>query len=147
MKLKAKLSRSKSFRTLYATIIFSGLALLLSNCFLKQDRTTTIYGTVTDQNGQPVDSILVIVEGVQDFRYDRLKETFSHIDGRYEMVVEVPKHYSSVIVNVPYGKSENPKYMRDYVDFFVSKDGAKTNNCCSASVGRKTKYDFQLIPK
>jgi hypothetical protein len=140
-------SFSKLFSILTSTVLFGCLALLLSDCFLKQDRTTTIYGTVTDQNGQPVDSILVMVDGAQDFRYDRLKETFSNIDGSYEVVVEVPKHYSSVIVNVPYSTSKNPKYMRDYSDFFVSKDGAKTNDCCFGSVGRKTRYDFQLIPK
>ncbi|MEO6281861.1 MAG: carboxypeptidase-like regulatory domain-containing protein [Dyadobacter sp.] len=147
MKQKPIISHPKPFSPLYATILFGGLALLLSDCFLKQDGTTTIYGTVTDQNGLPVDSILVTFSGVQDFKYEQLKETFSDKNGNYEMVVEVPKRYSSALGNIPYSSKNNPKYKRGYRDFYSKKNGISTGSCCFASIGEKTKYDFQLIPK
>jgi hypothetical protein len=138
---------SKLSSTLSSTTLLGGLALLLSGCFLKQDRTTTIYGMITDQNGQPVDSILVTFSGVQDFKYEQLKETYSDENGSYEMVVEVPKRYSSALGNIPYSSKKNPKYMRAYSDFYSKKNGVSTGSCCFASVGEKTRYDFQLIPK
>jgi hypothetical protein len=147
MKQNAMRSFSKLFGTLSSTILFGCLALLLSDCFLKQDRTTTIYGTITDQNGQPVDSILVTVDGVQGFKYETLKQTYSSEEGKYEIVLEVPKKYYSTNTVIPFSTSENPKYTKHYLGKNVFLNGIKTSNCCSAGIGEKTKYDFQLIPK
>ncbi|MEO6281862.1 MAG: carboxypeptidase-like regulatory domain-containing protein [Dyadobacter sp.] len=145
MKQSITHSFSKLFSILSSTILFGGLALLLSDCFLKQHRTTMIYGTVTDPNGQPVDSILVIVQGVKDFKYVIQKETFSDKNGDYELVVEMPKEFSSAGLAIPF--VGNPKFTTKYLGFNLSKNGIKTSSCCSAIIGEKTKYDFQLIPK
>jgi hypothetical protein len=138
---------SKLFSTLSSTTLFGCLALLLSDCFLKQDRTTTIYGTITDHNGQPVDSILVIVDGVQGFKYETLKQTYSDEEGNYEMVVEPARRYSGVNSGIPFDTFENIKFMRSYRDYFSKKNGIRTGTCCLATIGEKTRYDFQLILK
>ncbi|MEO6281863.1 MAG: carboxypeptidase-like regulatory domain-containing protein [Dyadobacter sp.] len=147
MKQNPMHSFSKLFSILSSTILFGGLALLLSDCFLKQDRTTIIYGTVTDQNGQPVDSILVIADGVQGFKYETLKKTYSDDEGKYEIVIEPAKRYSAVDTGIPFNTSENSKFMRSYLDYYSKENGVRTGTCCPATIGKKTKYDFQLIPK
>jgi hypothetical protein len=71
----------KSVRLSHFTVLMLGDAFLLNSCFLKQDRATVIYGTITDQNHQPVGSILVSIDGVKGFSYETLKEVYSDEDG------------------------------------------------------------------
>jgi hypothetical protein len=139
-------SFSKLFSILSFAILFGSLALLLSDCFLKQDRTTTIYGTVTDQDGQPVDSILLRVRGVTGFKYEILKEIHSDKEGEYEIMLDVPKKYSSLSIAIPFSNSLNPKFTKQYLGHYVFRNEVKTNDCCYAELGKKTKYNFQLIP-
>lgn len=119
----------------------------LNSCFLKQDRTTTVYGTITDQNGEPVDSIMVIIQGMRLRGLESLTETYSDKNGNYEMVIDVPKKFGAIDVTVPYFFTENLKYVKYYNGKKTTKNDEFTNNCCIASVGKKTKYDFQLIPR
>ncbi|MCF2489720.1 hypothetical protein [Dyadobacter sp. CY347] len=119
---------------------------LLSSCFLKQDRTTTVYGTITDQNGVPVDSILVIISGLKFHYSTDLSKVYSDGNGNYNVLVDVPKNFTAVDVIIP-SLSENAKFMKIFSGYRIKKDDNITNNCCTASIGRKTKYDFQLIPK
>ncbi|MCE6989456.1 hypothetical protein [Dyadobacter sp. CY323] len=119
----------------------------LTGCFLKQDRTTTVYGTITDQNGQPVDSILVMVLGMQISHSEVLSQIYSDKAGEYEIMVEVPKKFNSINVGVPFLLIENPKYQNNYKGKKTTKDGKRTSDCCTALVGKKTRYDFQLIPR
>ncbi|KAA0991872.1 hypothetical protein [Dyadobacter aurulentus] len=128
-------------------ILLACLSFLLTGCFLKQDRTTVVYGTITDEEGQPVDSILVVIDGVKGFKYERLKQVYSGEDGGYELVVDVPRKYGSADIGIPFGLVDNPKYEKNYKDVNVEKNDKRTRNCCTASIGNKTKYDFQLIPK
>ncbi|KQS31068.1 hypothetical protein [Dyadobacter sp. Leaf189] len=125
----------------------SFLALLLNSCFLKQDRTTTVYGTITDERGQPVDSILVLAKGREWSKETTLDQTFSNRSGEYELLVDVPKKFDGVDVVIPFGSLTNPKFQSLYKDFRVTKDGQPTNNCCIAQIGEKTRYDFQLIAR
>ncbi|MCE7060921.1 hypothetical protein [Dyadobacter sp. CY343] len=134
-------------KRVYLLITCLCLSFLLSQCFLTQDSTTVVYGIITNQNGQPVDSILVTIKGVDGFKYERLKEVYSGEDGSYELVVDVPRKYGSANVVVPFGSYDNPKYERNYKGKKTSKNDQFTNNCCKASIGDKTKYDFQLIPR
>ncbi|MCF2499939.1 hypothetical protein [Dyadobacter chenhuakuii] len=119
----------------------------LQSCFLKQDRTTTVYGTITDQNGEPVDSILVLASGVEYNRETTLKEEYSDKSGNYEMVVDVPKNFYSASSLIPALPTKNPKFEKLYLNYEVFKNGNPTNNCCNAIIGEKTRYDFQLNPK
>jgi hypothetical protein len=119
----------------------------IASCFLKQDRTTVVYGSITDQKGQPVDSILVMASGLKFYNGTVLSETYSSSTGEFELVVEVPKKYSAINVEIPFLPVRNAKFEANYVGFKIQKDDKSTNNCCVASIGKKTKYDFQLIPK
>ncbi|MEO6283356.1 MAG: hypothetical protein ABIN80_03430 [Dyadobacter sp.] len=148
MKQKTRVSYLQGLaRLLHSAAFLFGLTFLLTSCFLKQDRTTVIYGTITDQNQQPVDSIMVLVDGTKFLAHERLNEVYSDENGNYELVVEVPKKYGSVDVVVPFGLVDNPKYDKSYKGKKSYKNDQFTKNCCHASVGQKTKYDFQLIPK
>jgi hypothetical protein len=135
------------FHGIKLTFFYSCITLLLYGCFLKQDRTTTVYGTITDQNGLPVDSILVVIDGVRGFKHENLKEVYSTGDGSYELLVEVPRKYGSLDVSIPFFPVENAKYDKNYKGKKTYKNEQFTKNCCSASIGQKTKYDFQLISR
>jgi hypothetical protein len=123
------------------------IAVMLTSCFLKQDRTTVIYGTITDQHREPVDSIMVQIDGVKGFKYETLKQVYSDEKGKYELVVEVLKRFGSANVVVPFGLVDNPKYDTYYKGIYIKRNDKATYNCCSAAIGQKTKYDFQLLAK
>lgn len=123
------------------------LALFLNSCFLKQDRTTVVYGTITDEKGQPVDSILVLVKGREWSKGTTLSQTFSNSSGEYELLLDVPKKFDGVDVIIPFGSIINPKFQSLFKDFYVKKNGQSTNNCCIAQIGEKTRYDFKLIAR
>ncbi|WP_157488038.1 hypothetical protein [Dyadobacter crusticola] len=123
------------------------LTLLLNSCFLKQDRTTTVYGTITDEKGQSVDSILVIFQGMKDLNLEILSSEFSDQKGEYDIVMEVPKKFTSINVTIPFFPAENSKYMRLFKTKRSTKNGQSTGNCCIAQIGEKTRYDFELIAK
>ena len=131
----------------FQILVHIALIVQLNSCFLKQDRTTTVYGTITDQNGEPVDSILVMMTGLKFHSATVLQEVYSDKNGKFEIVTEVPKKFSAINVEVPFLPVKNPKFENHYDGFGVKKDGVSTNDCCTASIGEKTKYDFQLIPK
>jgi hypothetical protein len=148
MKQKASFSvLQKRTKLPYMAALFFGLVFLLTSCFLKQDRTTTVYGTITDQNGQSVDSILVLISGLEFYRATTLKEIYSDEQGNYEVVVDVPKKFDALNVIIPSFPTKNPKFQKNYNGYGIRKNDDPTNNCCMASVGEKTKYDFQLISK
>jgi hypothetical protein len=129
------------------TILHFVLIFQLSGCFLKQDRTTVVYGTITDEKGQPVDSIMVIVSGIEFYHSTNLSKVYSDKEGQYNILVDVPKKFDVVDVIITSSSPENTKYRKEFNGYKTKKDDALTNNCCTASVGQKTKYDFQLIPK
>ncbi|MCE6989455.1 carboxypeptidase-like regulatory domain-containing protein [Dyadobacter sp. CY323] len=135
------------FRRISLLIFTVSMITNLTDCFWKQDRTTTVYGTITDQNGQPVDSILVLVQGLRSLTFETLKEVYTDNRGEYELLVEVPKRFHAVNVGIPNFPQENPKFLRMYKDYKLWKNDQATNNCCTAIIGKKTKYDFQLIPR
>lgn len=135
------------FKFLSQLLLLLFITISATSCFLKQDRTTTVYGTITDQNGDPVDSILVILQGGRSLStYETVGEVYSNQDGKYELVIDVPKKFQSAHLGVPNFPSKNQKFMKYYNGFIVQKDG-KSTTCCRAGIGEKTKYDFQLIPK
>ncbi|NIJ53075.1 hypothetical protein [Dyadobacter arcticus] len=137
----------KAIKQSRTTVILLGITFFLTNCFSKQDRTTTVYGTITDHNGQPVDSILIVVQGLRDLTYEELRRTYSDKNGMYEMIVEVPKKYNAVNSGIPSFPIENRKFERFYKGYEVFQDGKSTSSCCFSSIGEKANYDFQLISK
>jgi hypothetical protein len=129
------------------TILHFVLIFQLSGCFLKQDRTTVVYGSITDQKGQPVDSILIILKGVQNLKYDSLGASYSNTNGEFEILQDVPKKYTTVNVVIPFGSYTNPNFQKNYKSYKIYKNDQQTNNCCTAVIGQKTKYNFELVPR
>jgi len=127
-------------------LFFTIITFLVTACFLHFNRTTTVYGTITDHNGDPVDSILVILAGTKFLTYEALKQVYSDKNGKYEIVAEVPKKFGSTDVVVPFG-NDNRKFEKNYKGTHATKNDKATGNCFSAIIGKKTKYDFELIPK
>jgi hypothetical protein len=130
-----------------APLLFVSLVFLLNGCFLKEDRTTVIYGAITDENKQPVDSILVLLSGIRFLGYEDLKTVYSDKEGHYELVIDLPGKFNSVDVGIPALVSENHKFMRAYKIHSFLKNDMASGNCCTASLGQKTRYDFELMPR
>jgi hypothetical protein len=123
------------------------LSLCFTSCFLKQDRTTTVYGTITDENGQPVDSILILATGLEWWYSTKLHSTYSDGNGNYEVLIEVPKKYDALDVTIPAYSEGNEKYYTQYKVKNILMDGKRVSSCCTASIGSKTRYDFELRPR
>ncbi|WP_157488040.1 hypothetical protein [Dyadobacter crusticola] len=139
----------KSLRKLHfkAMLAVTCLSCLMTSCFLKQDRTTVVYGKIKDGRGQAVDSILVICQGLRNLTYETITSKYSDESGEYEIAVEVPSKFTAANVTAPFLSLENPKYLRLFKDKISSKNGKSTGNCCIAQIGEKTRYDFELVPK
>ncbi|WP_247235522.1 hypothetical protein [Telluribacter sp. SYSU D00476] len=125
------------------------LFILLFNtigCNLLVDRTTTAHGRVTDEAGNPVDSVIV---GMFSAGFGKtgipLGETLTDKEGKYSLAVDVPRGYSTTTVGVPLGY--NPKILGKYKSWRVSQNGQRINNCCYAPIGEKSNYDFMLLLK
>ena len=104
------------------------------------DRTTVVCGNGFVPNQVPVDSIEVLLSGSNLRGVFSLKSTYTDENGDYEILLEVPRKFADIDVNIPYGL-DNPKYEREYSQ---AKDikGQKR-----PMVGKKTQRDFQLEPK
>ncbi|GGC06666.1 hypothetical protein [Dyadobacter sediminis] len=123
------------------------LFILISCSIYFGDRTTVIYGKVTDQNKEAVDSILVEASGLWAlYNLQNIKQTYTDENGNYEMVIEVPRKYNSLDIGIPYDMIANSKFQNNYSHDIVWKNGKQTYNCCIASIGEKTEYNFQLKP-
>lgn len=116
------------------------MALAMLSCGHLGDRTTVVYGKVFDQNQQPVDSIMVLVSGLKLNGVYDLKSTFTDENGDYEIVLEVPRTYGSVKVNIPY-LPQNSKFEEKY------KIRDRIGPSSRPMIGRKTRWDFELEPK
>lgn len=106
------------------------------------DRTTVVYGKVYDQYQQPVDSIMVQLTGSNlSISEVELESVYTDKNGQYELLVEVPKKYHNVTVDVPYFPDQNPKFQNNY------KISKRIGNSSKPMIGHKTQWDFQLEPK
>jgi hypothetical protein len=63
-------------------------------------------------------------------------------NGDYKAIVDVPKGYGTLLIAIPY--PGNPAFTNDYRGYQVYKNGNKVNDCCTAKVGGKTRYDFKV---
>jgi len=124
------------------------ILLFLSGCIDRHDRTSSVYGHINDENGDPVDSILVTLHAFNISKERLLDAVYTDENGNYEMITDVPKGFSSLSVSSPFWPLKNPKFMMFYQGFsFIYKNDQQTNNCCNARVGERTKYDFKLMPR
>jgi len=148
MKQNVKLYNSKrNIQVLTIAVSLICFLCTLTSCSIPiGDRTTVIYGKVTDQNQEAVDSILVLVSGARNFlNSEDIKQVYTDKFGHYEMVIEVPRKYGNLNVTIPYLPVQNSKFQDNYMIDIALKNG-KTN-CCHAAIGEKTEFNFQLKPK
>ena len=117
---RSDISKTTSRRICLLIFVIS-IMTAFNGCFLKQDRTTTVYGTITDHNGQPVDSIMVLVSGLEFYHGTTLREIYSDSAGEYEVVVETPRKYNVLNVIIPSFSSTNAKFQNNYDGYNVKK--------------------------
>lgn len=116
----------------------------LASC--EREKVTIIYGTVTDQNKQPVDSIFVIVQGMQLTKIITTGEAITDTNGNYSVTIISKKLYTPNVA-IPFWAIQNPKLVQKYKGFHAKKNDENPTACCTAIAGKKTKYDFELISK
>jgi len=116
------------------------IALAMLACGRLGDRTTVVYGKVYDQNQQPVDSILVLVTGSNLSGVYDLESTYTDDNGDYEILLEVPRKFGNIDVDIPFGLN-NPKFEKLY------REAKRINEHRIRMIGKKTQWDFELEPK
>ncbi|HEY9772167.1 MAG TPA: carboxypeptidase-like regulatory domain-containing protein [Coleofasciculaceae cyanobacterium] len=135
------------------SLIYSRLAFLLITAALLSEschnnepaRLTRVYGKVTDQAGQPVDSVTILFAGTVGVTGGfPIKETLTDSNGSYELVVDVPRRYHSPSINLSFERQE---LLDKYLKYLVYENGVQKGSCCFVVMGGKTKYDFVLLPK
>jgi hypothetical protein len=139
----AKLLKASALQALSLVAVL----LLMGGCKKEGARMTAVYGKVTDQTGQPVDSVTILFAGTLKFSAGfPIKETLTDSSGSYELVVDVPKEYNSAGITASL-RSESLRGKYSAENRLIYKNSVQTNNCCNSTIGKKTKYDFVLLPK
>lgn len=123
-------------------------ALLCESCIFNEPaRRTTVYGKVTDQAGQPVDSVTILFAGTIGVSAGfPIKETLTDSNGSYELVVDVPRKYHSPGISLSL-RMESLRSRYSIQNRLIYENGVQTRICCFVAMGGKTKYDFVLLPK
>ncbi|TDB64368.1 hypothetical protein [Arundinibacter roseus] len=139
-----KLKQTQGFLlTFYILLII----LCLTDCQLggPGKRVTTVTGRVIDEAQQPVDSVLIHLNSAGLNKSGiPLGKTYTNEEGNYEFVVDVPKGYDAVSVDISF--SHNLDFPTKYKDFIYYENGIKVGGvCCPVGVGSKTMYDFTLL--
>lgn len=118
---------------------------VLQGCSIFSDRTTSVYGTITDENGQPIDSIEVEVYGGKLNGFYHMATTLSDSTGHYEIVLEVAGKFTKLECLIPPNSSGNVKYQNGYSGYEIFKDGKSAG--FSIEKGEKNNVDFHLKTK
>ncbi|MCF2443522.1 carboxypeptidase-like regulatory domain-containing protein [Dyadobacter sp. CY345] len=140
------LTKKSTLSCLLSSFFFINILAVTSACKDQQYRTSSVYGHISDEDGNPVDSIVVTLHASEFIREKELGSVLSDENGDYEITADVPNGYSYLSVNSPFVK--NPKFVAFYQGFSaIYKNDVQTSNCCNATVGERTKYDFKLMPK
>lgn len=137
-------------KKLFKPLFYAGVVMLLTEgCFSSpfKSRTTTVFGTVTDNDTKlPVNSLEIVIygeKGVLGYVSRDLKTVYTDSNGKYNVVVDAPKEFHSLGVGNLWDRKFNSKYR----DFFSYKDSNRVNYCCPVEIGTKTQYDFIMLPK
>ena len=108
-------------------------------------RTTTVYGKVFDNNHQPLDSIPIFMLslGIGKHAGTPIAEAYTDKEGNYRIVLDVPRGYSSVVVEVNFNAERTEKFKQS----ITYVNGVKALGYGSIGVGDKVNYDFELQSK
>jgi hypothetical protein len=139
----------KRSKAIANVLVLLSVFLLMGGCnpFPLFDRTTKVYGKVTDQAGQPVDSVTILLGGTIGVSAGfPIKETLTDANGAYELVVDVSRKYHSAGIR-PSLRIESLRSKYSSENMLIYKNGIETRTCCSVTIGKSNKYDFILLPK
>ena len=130
--------------------LYIAAVLCMSASCIKEDRTTVVFGTVKDDVGRPIEGIEMVLygeKGVLGSRATLLKTIRTDATGNYNITADIPKDYHSG--NILCNFFNDPKIGQIYDstkgDIFFNK--SLSQECCRASVGQKSQYDFILVRK
>jgi hypothetical protein len=133
---------------LIKSVLTAFLMFFIMSCGPLLERETVAYGLITDEDGEPVDSILVILArslAISD--RETLGKTYSNKLGFYEVIADVPNKWWSAHLNIPFWPEENKKYQDLYKSYEFSKNQKSAGGSGLLSIGLKTRCDFTLISK
>ena len=128
-------------------LIYSILIACVGISCKKQDRTTVVFGKVTNEINQPIQGVVIAVygeKGILASRSTKLKNTPTDAKGEYTITVEIPKEYHSGDVDIEF---QTNNLWEKYTGGPVYLNGNKTTGCCQVSIGQKNQYDFGLVRK
>jgi hypothetical protein len=125
---------------LIKSVLMVSLIGLFISCGPFFDRVTVIYGTVKDEKGLPVDSIIVSLSAGYKGRV--MMETSSDENGEFQMTMDVPLKF--VMLEVFIGFGGNPKFQKFY-QYAKGKKNSQNSNIIM--IGKKNEYQFELIAK
>lgn len=121
----------------------------VSSCIFKdQDRTTQVFGTVTNDINQPVARVPILISGKLGFLSTKEKDlttVFTDTNGKYSATLEVPKGYHSLEINNMWFYDD--MLANKYRNHVSSGNQKQASSCCRAEIGEKTQFDFVLILK
>ena len=137
----------KSDKTYVHVLSLSVVILLMGGCSPLFDRMTKVSGRVTDQAGQPVGGVTLLLSGSIGVSSGfPIKETLTDSTGAYELMVDVPRKYHSASIR-PTLRIESLRSKYSSVNMLIYKNGIQTGTCCFVRIGKNNRYDFTLLPK
>jgi hypothetical protein len=128
-------------------LYMAGLLCMSVSC-KKEDRTTVVFGKVTNDINQPIEGVEMVLygeKGILGSRSTRLKSTLTDAKGEYTITTEIPTDYHSGSINCEWFR--DPKFYNMYTDGALYFNGQQTQECCPLRVGTKSQYDFGLVRK
>jgi hypothetical protein len=135
----------KKLKQLLYTALFICTAV---SCQTIADRTTTVYGTVKDEQGLPVKGVELEIAGEKGTLTSHptlLKTVYSDSKGEYTITAEIPTEYHSAKINNRWFTDLD--ILQKYTGYSLYFNGNSTKDCCRLDIGKKNEYSFVMIKK
>ncbi|WP_439555580.1 carboxypeptidase-like regulatory domain-containing protein [Dyadobacter sp.] len=127
-----------------ATILHLTMVAVLQGCFVFSDRTTSVYGTVTDDKGLPLPGVGLSVYGRKKISHKmHMATAYTDSSGHYEITVDVAGKFHTLDCYIDDG-AIFMKYFPKKSSYETFTDGKKSR-CCTLAIGEKTNFDFHII--
>lgn len=122
------------------------LVLSLASCGPLINRETVVYGLITNDDGEPVDSVLVGIYGSKGlYGGYPIGQAYSNKQGFYEVDVDVANEWWSARVSVDLNNRNLWRLYESYESTRNQTSGGHSGG--GVSIGLRTRYDFKLIRK
>jgi hypothetical protein len=137
--------KNRIMRFIKSALIVS-LLLYTMSCGPLLNRETVVYGLITNEDGEPADSILVYLHGSKGFSGGSIiGEAYSNKQGFYEVEVDVANEWWSASVGVDFNSRNLWRIYQSYESTRNQTAGGSSSG--GVSIGLRTRYDFKLIRK